>query len=210
MHSVWKPLPQVVSTEKTVFESVGPKITVTKALSKQCKHLNFDIVDVMCSHLKLALNLKVRNQKFQALGADVDARVKKDTKNALLLAQIEGLGSFFKAQKALEEFSKKDLEGASDLEKGYQTLNFGVVENLLSQSDLADAVKVHVNLVLKTLKDELDILEGIVGTYMSESWSEGLSAEATFPEVVAKADETIGKVRCKPLKGSVDDLQKAR
>lgn len=168
-------------------------------------------METLILQVKAAVHTKLKLQAFCGLADNVEDRVKKDTKRALLHQCLETLGNFLKYKSGVEKMClemETKLSSLSLAEKRYFELNHKVVGSLIDSTEIADAIKVILTECQKKLDASSELVTSLVGDCLTNSWHDQVERPDEFKSVSAAAADTIGKIRAKPLSSAIDTLDK--
>ena len=202
---------QVVSNEQNVLEGLLPKIAMIKPLCKISNDPCLPIVELLCSRVKAAVASKLKVQRFCDLGSGTEERLRKDPKRQLLMQSVEAHSNFLRQDAAVVALChdlEAKLESLTAMEKSYFELNHKVVASGIDTTDLSDGVKMLMTECVRRLNTSHELVVSILGDLLTSSWHSKIPDDNDFQALSETANETIGKIKAKPLNTSLDALEK--
>ena len=204
---------QVASSEKKVLEGVLAKIGVVQTLSRTGNDPCKPVVDIICASVKASVVTKLKFQQWITLGENIENRLRRDSKHLLLKQCMEAHKLFFQEATAMESLCYKLAEAGAGLsfsEKLYHELNHKVVATQIEEctTELLDTVKMLVCQSIRKLDVAFESVANIVGEWLQKSWHDSCENPDLLESVVTASANTISKIRVKPLKSALADLEK--
>jgi hypothetical protein len=156
---------------------------------------------------------KLKFQQWITLGENIENRLRRDSKHLLLKQCMEAHKLFFQEATAMESLCYKLAEAGAGLsfsEKLYHELNHKVVATQIGEctTELLDTVKMLVCQSIRKLDVAFESVANIVGEWLQKSWHDSCENPDLLESVVTASANTISKIRVKPLKSALADLEK--
>eukprot|EP00435_Cladocopium_sp_Y103_P051503 s2018_g16.t1 len=203
----------VASSEKKVLETILAKLPLVQTLCRTGNDPCKPTVDTICGVVKASVVTKLKCQQWIALGESIENRLKRDSKLLLLKQCMEAHKLYWQEATALESMCYKLAEAGAALsvsEKLYYELNHKVVATLIDEctTELTDTVKMLVSQPTRKLDSAFEGVSNIVGEWLHKSWHDSCEHPDALDSVLEAAANTISKIRVKPLKTAIVELEK--